>query len=108
MSSSSCPAGKKKKKHKSTLYRLFTVPYFSVTSSRSRALRFGLPSWMNVKSTQGAGDGLGGGKKNIFFFRLPLPNAINADARPLVTRWSPVSVSSRFLLSYKNKGTVNS
>ena len=32
-------------------YRLFTVPYFSVRSSRSSALRYGLPSRMSVKTT---------------------------------------------------------
>ena len=31
--------------------RLFTVPYFSVRSSRSKTLRSGGPSWMSVKST---------------------------------------------------------
>ena len=43
---------------------LFTVTYFPVRSSRSRALRYGLPSFMSVKTTKGAGGGLGGGKKN--------------------------------------------
>ena len=33
-------------------YRLFTVLYFSVRSSRSSALRYGLPSCMSVKTTQ--------------------------------------------------------
>ena len=32
-------------------FRLFTVLYFSVRSSRSSALRYGLPSWMSVKTT---------------------------------------------------------
>ena len=65
-------------------------------------MRIGYPSWMSVKSTQGAGDGLGGGKKNIFS-RLHLPNALNPDARPLGARWpgpGPVPVSARSLLSY--------
>ena len=31
--------------------RLFTVPYFSVRSSISSALRYERPSWMSVKST---------------------------------------------------------
>ena len=35
--------------------RLFTVLYFSVRSSRSNALCYGLPSCMSVKTTQGAG-----------------------------------------------------
>ena len=43
--------------------RLFTVTYFPVRSSRSRALRYGLPSCMSVKTTKGAGGGLGGSKK---------------------------------------------
>ena len=34
---------------------LFTVLYFSVRSSRSSALRYGLPSCMSVKTTSGAG-----------------------------------------------------
>ena len=39
------------------LSKLFTVPYFSVIikSSRSSALRYGLPSCMSVKDTYGAG-----------------------------------------------------
>ena len=36
-------------------YRLFTVLYFSVRSSRSSALRYGLPSCLSVKTTLGAG-----------------------------------------------------
>ena len=44
--------------------RLFTVLYFSVRSSRSNALRYGLPSWMSVKTP---------------------PKAIIPDARPLGT-----------------------
>ena len=35
--------------------RLFTVLHFSVRTSRSSALRDGLPSCMSVKTTQGAG-----------------------------------------------------
>ena len=35
--------------------RLFTVLYFSVRSSRSSALRYGLPSCTSVKTTYGAG-----------------------------------------------------
>ena len=35
--------------------RLFTVLYFSVRSSRSSTLRYGLPSRMSVKTTSGAG-----------------------------------------------------
>jgi len=30
--------------------RLFTVPYFSMRSSRSKTLRYGRPSWMSVES----------------------------------------------------------
>ena len=37
--------------------RLFTVLHFSVRTSRSSALRDGLPSCMSVKTTQGAGAG---------------------------------------------------
>ena len=39
-------------------------PYLSVRSSRSGTLRYGLPSWMSVKTTQGAGGGVGGSEKN--------------------------------------------
>ena len=35
--------------------RLFTVLYFSVRSSRSSALCYGLPSCMSVKTTKGEG-----------------------------------------------------
>ena len=37
------------------LSRLFTVLHVSVRTSRSSALRDGLPSCMSVKTTQGAG-----------------------------------------------------
>ena len=33
-------------------FGLFTVPYVSVRLSRSKTLRYGRPSWMNVKSTK--------------------------------------------------------
>ena len=52
--------------------RLFTVLYFSVRCSRSKALFYGLPSCISVKTTFGAGDGLGG-------------SPIIPDARPLGT-----------------------
>ena len=52
--------------------RLFTVLYFPVKSSRSSALLFGLLSCVRVKTTWGAGGGLGG-------------RAIIPDARPLGT-----------------------
>ena len=32
-------------------FGLFSVPYFSLRSSRSKTLRYGPPSWMSVKST---------------------------------------------------------
>ena len=34
-----------------TFGRLFTVPYFPVRSSGSSAIRYGLSSWMSVKTT---------------------------------------------------------
>ena len=37
---------------------LFTVPYFSVRSPRSSALRYVQPSWMSVKITLGGAGGL--------------------------------------------------
>ena len=39
---------KTKKENNTVLFRLFTVPYFPVRSSRSSAMRCGLPSWMSV------------------------------------------------------------
>ena len=51
-------SGSKKRKNNNNLRemnrsecRLFTVPYFSVRSSISSALRYERPSWMSVKST---------------------------------------------------------
>ena len=65
-------------------YRLFTARYFSVRSSISRALPYGWPSWMSVKSTLGGGDGLGGGEK-IFFLPSSSHRLYTPDARPLGT-----------------------
>ena len=45
-------------------YRLFTVLYFSVRSSRLRALRYGLPILHECQNYLGGGGGLGGSKKN--------------------------------------------
>ena len=61
---------------KITASRLFTVLYFAVNirSSRLSALRYGLPSCKNVKTTWGAGA--------VF---SPPPGAIIPDARPLGT-----------------------
>ena len=86
-------------------YRLFTVRYFSVRSSISRALPYGWPSWMSVKSTLGGGggDGLGGGEK-IFFCLLPLTTYIPPTPAPAVhvkPRWPPLPVSARSLRSYE-------
>ena len=36
-------------------FRLFTVLYFPVRSSRSSVLRYGLPSCISVKTTEGVG-----------------------------------------------------
>ena len=38
---------------------LRNLHYFPVRSSRSSAMRYGLPSWMSVKTSYGAGGGLG-------------------------------------------------
>ena len=43
--------------------RLFAVLYFSERSSRSSALRYGLPSCISFKTTWGAGGCLGGSEK---------------------------------------------
>ena len=56
------------------LNRLFTVLYFSVRSSRSSSLRYGLPSSMSVKTTLIRGRGWFGRKP-------PLPTAVIPDAR---------------------------
>ena len=60
--------------------RLFTVLYFSVRSSRSRALRYGLPILHECQNYLGGGGGLGGSEKNIFYFSR-LPPSIIPDAR---------------------------
>ena len=53
-------------------------PLFSVRSSKPSTLRYGRPSWMSVKSTQGKGRS-----------RRPLPRV------PMKPRWPPVPVSAR-------------
>ena len=74
------------------MYRLFTVLYFSVRSSRSRALRYGLPSCMSVLTTQGAG---------AVWEEAPPPppptpsRAVIPDARPLGT----IAVTARRSIS---------
>ena len=47
-----------------TLTRLFKVLYFSVRSSRSRALRYGLPILHECQNYLEGGGGLGGSEKN--------------------------------------------
>ena len=66
--------------------RLFTVLYFSVRSSRSRALRYGLPILHECQNYLGGRGGLGGSEA-IFLAPLPPPRTIipDADARPLGT-----------------------
>ena len=83
--------------------RLFTVLYFSVRSSRSRALRYGLPSCLRVKTTKGAGavsrkGGGGGGGGGGGVSRNPPPpppRAIIPDARPLGTFENQVSCDGK-------------
>ena len=60
--------------------RLFTVLYFSVRSSRSSALCYGLPSYMRheCQNYLGGGGGLGGPS-----IPPPPPRAKLPDARPL-------------------------
>ena len=66
------------------LSRLFTVLYFSVRSSRSSALRFGLHlAWVS-KLLRGQGAVWEEARK-IDFSRPPPPRAIIPDARPLGT-----------------------
>ena len=68
--------------------RLFTVLHFSVRTSRSSALRDGLPSCMSVKTTQGAGAVWEEARKiegPSIFLAPPPPRplrAIISDARP--------------------------
>ena len=65
------------------LHRLFTVLYFSVRWSKSRALSYGLPSCMSVKTTYGAGAVWEEARKiGSDFSRPPPPTAIIPDARP--------------------------
>ena len=69
--------------------RLFTVLYYSVRSSRSSALRYGLPSCMSVNYLWDGG-GLGGSA------RPPSPYSYN-PRRPLPryiwkSRWPPLTV----------------
>ena len=58
------------------LNRLFTVFYFSVRSSRSSSLRYGLPSSMSVKTTnKGAG---------VVWEESPFPYSYNPRPPPLM------------------------
>ena len=89
-------------------YRLFTVRYFSVRSSISRALPYGWPSWMSVKSTLGGGggDGLGGGEK-IFFLPSSSHHLYTPDARPRGTCETKMAAltSKRSILTILRKNT---
>ena len=64
----------------STKCKLFTVAYFSVRSSRSRALRYGQPSWFYTCVPRGQASGFiavgEGRRKNLFlasFQTVPHP-----------------------------------
>ena len=78
----------KKGVHNWRWLRLFTVLYFSVRSSRSSALRYGLPSCVSVKTTYGA-VAVWDEERKIFFSPPspppPRPRAIIPYARPLGT-----------------------
>ena len=51
-----------------------------------KIVEVGRPSWMAVKSTWGAVDGLGRSETVFFLFsRLPPPTPLNPDAHPLGT-----------------------
>ena len=67
--------------------RLFTVLYFSVRSSRSSALRYGLPSCMSVKTTWGAGGGGLLDEAIIIPDARPLGTFENHDSRDGKTRY---------------------
>ena len=79
------------------LGRLFTVPYFSVRSSRSSTLRCGQPSWMSVKENLRGGGDLEGSKKSrrTPYFSHFLPNRppplSSFNTR---TRWLPLTQSA--------------
>ena len=75
--------------------RLFTVLCFSVRSSRSSALRYGLPSCMSVKTTWGGRDGLGGSSPSSYNPRRPPPRYI----------WK-INGNTRYtsMISRKNRG----
>ena len=91
-------------------YRLFTVRYFSVRSSISRALPYGWPSWMSVKSTLG---GWGGGgrfgrrRENFFFLPSSSHHLYTPDARPRGTCETKMAAltSKRSILTILRKNT---
>ena len=74
----------KKGVHNWRWLRLFTVLYFSVRSSRSSALRYGLPSCVSLTGRLRFGT-----RREKYFSRPPpvppRPRAIIPDARPLGT-----------------------
>ena len=67
--------------------RLFTVLYFSVRSSRSRALRYGLPPCMSVKTTKGAGGGFSSPPARPSFGLLPIASKFGIDLASPSPRW---------------------
>ena len=70
-------AKKNKQNNSNSNNRLFTVVYFSVRSSRSRALRYGLPILHECQNYLGGGGGLGESEKN----RLALPPPASHNPR---------------------------
>ena len=68
--------------------RLFTVLYFPVRSSRSSASRYGLPSYVSVKTTYGEGAVWEEARKiAIIPYARPLGTFENQDTRDVKTRY---------------------
>ena len=87
-------------------YRLFTVRYFSVRSSISRALPYGWPSWISVKSTLGRGGRFGRRREN-FFLPCSSHRLYTPDARPLGTYETKMAAltGKRSILTILRKNT---
>ena len=87
--------------------RLFTVLYFSVRSSRSSALRYGLPSSMSLKITQEEGAVWQKARKNLSRHPPPLPpRAIIPDVHPSVHLKIKIAVTVRRCISKRSREKI--
>ena len=77
-------------------------PYFSGRSSRSSTLCYRLPSWMSVKTNQGAGGGLGGSEKNSPWVVLTIIQDGSPVTRSLLRRDSLI-----ILILWNSVGTFD-